>query len=390
MRVLFFNYEYPPLGGGAGNATFFLLKEFAKLPDLEVDLVTSSFDDKMHVQDLGGGVTVYQIPIGKTGKEFELHHQTKKDLIRYAHRAFWFSRKLLRRNKYDLTHSFFTVPCGALSRYFWFSRKLPYIVSLRGADVPGYSERFDNMYAKLLPMIKNIWKNSAQVVSNSAGLKELAAENFPAEKIAIIPNGVDTEEFQPRPESRPAGKFIITPGASRLTERKGLNYLIEAVKLIEKECPQVELKIMGDGNAKEQLEAQVKELALEERVEFIGRVPREKTTAYYQEASVFVLLSLNEGMSNALLEAISCGLPVITTNTGGTAELVKDGVNGFVVEKQNPEQVAACIKKFKNNRSLLQAMGKESRAKAEQMSWQNVARQYHELYRKVGQVKEGK
>ncbi len=383
MRVLFFNYEYPPLGGGAGNATYFLLKEFAKILDLEVDLVTASFDDKKHIQKVSDKVTVYQIPSGKTGETAQLHYQKKKDFILYTWRAFLFSRKLMKQHHYDLTHSFFTVPCGALSRYFRFSHKLPYIISLRGADVPGYSERFDSLYGKLLPLIKNIWRYAGQVVANSAGLKDLAARNFSAEKISIIPNGVDTEEFQPQPELRPAGKFVITPGASRLTERKGLNYLIEAVKLIEKKYPQVELKIMGDGNAKEQLEAQVKELALEERVEFIGRVPREKTTAYYQAASVFVLPSLNEGMSNALLEAISCGLPVIVTDTGGTSELITDGEGGFIVEAKNSEQIAERLSRLIEDEALREKMGAVNRRKAEEMSWTSVAQQYAELYQKV-------
>lgn len=385
MRILFFNYEYPPLGGGAGNATFFLLKEFAKIPELKVDLVTSSFDQREYTREISEGVKVYQIPIGKTGKEFELHHQTKQDLIYYAWAAFWFSRKLLKENKYDLTHSFFTVPCGALSRYFksWFSHRLPYVISLRGADVPGYSERFDRIYEVLLPVIKNIWKNSAQVVSNSSGLKELAARNFPAEKIAIIPNGVDTEEFNPTKFGKKDNLTLKIICVSRLTRRKSINTLIEAMAILKREGRKVKLEIAGEGEDRARLEKLTQQNDLTETVSFVGLIEHEKIAEFYAGGNVFALTSLNEGMSNTILEAIAMGLPIITTNTGGTAELVENETNGFVVEKEKPTQVAECIKKLQDNQELLHSMGKQSRTRAEAMSWQNVARQYFELYREI-------
>ncbi|HHX58361.1 MAG TPA: glycosyltransferase family 4 protein [Candidatus Moranbacteria bacterium] len=383
MRVLFFNYEYPPLGGGAGNATFFLLKEFAKISTLEVDLVTSSFDQKKRIEKISDKITVYQIPIGKTGNEFELHHQTKQDLVRYTWAAYWFSRKLLKKNEYDLTHSFFTVPCGALSRWFKFSCKLPYIVSLRGADVPGYSERFDKMYEILLPMIKNIWKNSSQVVSNSTGLKELAAQNFSADKIAIIPNGVDTKEFNPARFNKKPNTVLKIICVSRLTRRKSINTLIEAVAILKKEKRKVKLEVAGEGEDRARLEKLVREHQLEEEVEFVGLIDHDQVADFYTQADIFALTSLNEGMSNTILEAIAMGLPIITTNTGGTAELVEDEKNGFIVAKENPEQVANCIKKLEDNQKLLKAMGAESRIKAEKMSWEKVAQEYFKLYQKV-------
>ncbi|KKP69849.1 MAG: Glycosyltransferase, partial [Candidatus Moranbacteria bacterium GW2011_GWE2_35_164] len=110
---LFFNYEYPPLGGGAANATFCILREFSKITDLEVDLITSSINEKYSVEKIGGNITIYKVPIGKNSNN--LHFQSQKDLIVYAWRALILANKLIKKNKYDLTHSFFTVPCGAIS-----------------------------------------------------------------------------------------------------------------------------------------------------------------------------------------------------------------------------------------------------------------------------------
>ena len=82
MRILFLNYEYPPLGGGAGNATAYLLKEFAKIPGLEVDLVTSAIDKKYQLEKIGENIRIHRLPIGKNPKN--LHFQSQKDLLIYA------------------------------------------------------------------------------------------------------------------------------------------------------------------------------------------------------------------------------------------------------------------------------------------------------------------
>jgi len=110
MRVLFFNYEYPPLGGGAANATSYILKEYSKISGLELDLITSSIDSEYHLEKIGENISIHRLPIGKN--ESNLHFQSEKDLMAYSLKAYFFSMKLIRRarkenRKYALSHSFF-------------------------------------------------------------------------------------------------------------------------------------------------------------------------------------------------------------------------------------------------------------------------------------------
>lgn len=140
---------------------------------------------------------------------------------------------------------------------------------------------------------------------------------------------------------------------------------------------------MGDGDEKYNLQNLAKELKIEEKVEFLGRIPHKETPKYYQEASVFVLPSFNEGMSNAMLEALATGLPIISTNTGGAKELVKDGINGFIVEKENEEDIAKKIIILIENPDFREKIGRESRKIAETMSWKKVAGEYLEVYNKI-------
>lgn len=385
MKILFLNYEYPPLGGGAANATFYLLREFSKLQDLEVDLVTSSVDCEYHFEKIRGNINIHKIPIGKD--KDNLHYQSQKDLIVYAWKAYFFSRKLIRKNKYDLSHSFFSVPCGFISLLLKWRRKIPYVVSLRGADVPGYSERFSVIYKFLTPLIKVIWKNASLVVSNSEGLKNLALKTKPDQEIKVIYNGADIEEFKPGLDSEYLGGTFRIICVSRITGRKGIRYLIEAVSQLISKYPQIRLQIVGEGNEKKNLEEQVKKLKLENVVEFCGLIKHQNLPDYYRKSNVFVLPSLNEGMSNTMLEALASGLPIIATDTGGTRELIKGDINGLLIKMRDSGDIAQKIEILIQNKDLRQKMGKESRSLAEKFSWKNVAGQYAAVYKNIESAK---
>lgn len=381
MRILFLNYEYPPLGGGAGNATAYLLKEFTKIPDLRVDLVTSAIDEKYQLEKIGENIKIHRLPIGKNQKN--LHFQSQKDILIYAWKAYWFSRKLLQSGKLDATLSFFSVPCGFLAWRLKKEFEIPYVVSLRGADVPGFSERFNWLYKILTPFIKKIWQEAANVIAASQGLKDLALKTNPDQKMDIIPNGIDIHQFRPSFFDFTFQKTFPILCVTRITPRKNIRYLIEAFDKLCKIYTHLRLQIIGEGDEKVNLEKMVKDLGLEKQINFAGLVPHEKLPAYYQSAGVFVLPSQNEGMSNSMLEALSSGLPLLATDTGGTQELVENGVNGFILKMKSAEDIAEKLEILIQDEELRKRMGAASRKKAERMSWQNVANKYISLFNEI-------
>jgi len=382
MRILFFNYEYPPLGGGAGNATKYILKEFSNLENLQVDLITSATDEKYSEEKISDNITIYKLPIGKNGSN--LHYQSQKELLIYAWKAFWFANKLAKKNKYDLTHSFFTVPCGAISLWLKFYRKIPYIVSLRGSDVPGYSERFSFIYAILTPLIKFIWKQSAFTVANSLGFKNLALKTNPKQEIKVITNGINGDEFRFKGLEKidcERKDFKIICG-TRVTHRKGIRFIVEALNLLVEKNLNVSLNIIGEGNEREELEKRVAELQLKDKVNFIGVVEHSRLPEIYANANVYVSASFNEGMSNTSLEALAVGLPIIATDTGGTFETVKENENGFVIKMSSAQDIAEKVEIIYNDCAKEKSMSQKSRAMAEKMSWKNIAEEYFELYKR--------
>lgn len=383
MKILFLNYEYPPLGGGAGNATAYLLEEFASEKNLEVHLVTSAMGDITEHIRVGGEVFVHRVPIGKSKER--LHSQSLLEIVRFFWSGLRTSRKLVRSSgsKFDVTLAFFGFPCGAQALILKWLYGIPYVVALRGSDVPGYNEKYRFLYPLFRPLIRLIWSQAATVIPNSAGLCDLAAKTAPKQAFHIIENGVDTKHFSPDSAKRPKDEFIITPGASRLTERKGLRYLIEAVALLAPRFPELCLKILGEGSARFGLETLVREKGVAERVKFLGRIPREATAQYYQEASLFVLPSLNEGMSNAMLEALASGLPIIATDTGGTKELLRPGENGVVVPMKSIPALAEAIEFFLVDRTKIDQYGQASRDLAEKKSWHTVAQSFLEILKQA-------
>jgi len=357
LKILMLNYEFPPLGGGAGNATYYLLKEFAKNKELEIDLITSS-TDKERIEKFSENITIYFLDINKKGN---LHYQSQKDLLKYSWKAYKLAKKLKKEKNYNLCHAFFGIPCG----YIAMKLKMPYMVSLRGSDVPFYNKRFywlDKFIFKRIS--KKVWKNSKATITNSAGLKELAINSSPKQEISVITNGIDTNEFKPLKNKKNNTQIkLISTG--RLIERKGYQYLIPALKGLD-----VKLQLIGDGN----LTKELKEMAKDLDVEFLGKKEHKELPKFLQRADIFILPSLNEGMSNSILEAMSCGLPIITTDTGGSKELIKG--NGYIIKKSDSESIRQAIEQYLKNPKTIKIQGNKSRKITESNNWEKIAQDY--------------
>jgi len=363
-RALILNYEFPPLGGGAANATYYLLKEFGLRPDLEVTLITSSVNEE-RVESFTENCTIHYLDIGKNGN---IHYQSQADLLKYSWKAYRRSKALIRQNSFDVVHAFFGIPCGFIAM----NLGLPYIVSLRGSDVPFYNRRFywqDKILFKRLS--KLIWRKASFVVANSSGLAQLAVKSAQKQSVSIIPNGIDNDAFETAlPGSREGSIQLISTG--RLIPRKGYDLLIEAMAGI----PELSARIIGDGPEKERLQKLAEELKVQ--IEFLGSMDHKEIPALLSKADLFVLPSFNEGMSNAALEALAAGLPVILTDVGGSVELIEN--NGWIIDPHSVDQLRTSLKDAIAKKESLKDLGIQSKRIAQRMSWSNVANAYFELY----------
>jgi glycosyltransferase involved in cell wall biosynthesis len=281
---------------------------------------------------------------------------------------------MFEKKNYQVSHSFFAFPSGYIS--YRLKAEIPYIISLRGSDVPGFNERFLMQYFFLAPIFKRIWRGAEAVIANSHDLKSLALKTCPDLHMDIIYNGIDTDEFSPY-ERVSDGSFNILC-VSRLIARKGVDYLIKALPDILKCHANTKLIIVGEGNMEFELKELTSSLGIVDSVIFRGYVPHEELPCIYKESDIFVLPSLWEGMSNSLLEAIASGLPVMVTDTGGTKELIRD--NGIIIPKGDSSAISESVIRLLNNKELRSSMGLKSREIAMKFSWKNVAEQYIKYY----------
>ncbi len=378
MRILFLNYEYPPLGGGAANATRYLLSEYAKRNNLEVDLVTTAADNRERVEEVSPSVRIHYISINKSPER--LTHQSMRDLLLYTYHGLRTARQLQQKHRYDIIHAFFGVPCGWMARMI--AGSLPYIVSLRGSDVPGFSDRYNRIYPLLRGIIRQVWKSAAAVVANSEQLRTLALATAPDQRIHLIPNGVDTTRFVPRTTPRDPDAPFTVLAAARLMRRKGIRYALDAFARLSDDFPDRPMRMIiagGDGDAADELRLQAAGLSCHDRITFTGHLNQDALIDAYQQADVFVFPSLNEGMSNNMLEALACGVPVIITRTGGS-EVVTNGEQGFIVDRADASAIRDALAILLEDEERRERMGAAARARAEEYSWKTVADAYEKLY----------
>jgi glycosyltransferase involved in cell wall biosynthesis len=376
MRILMLNNEFPPLGGGTGVVNYHLLKQFSRYHDVWVDVVTSSGNLNTYaVEQFAPRIVVYKLPIHADN----IHHATNCELMTYAWRAWRWSRKLLKKQRYDLSFAFAGVPAGAISYMLKLSSKLPYLISLQGPDVPGFEERYNYLYPILKPLIRRIWKSAGKVTAISDEHRRLANQTMPALCIPIIHNGVDIKNFEPAKKQR-LDKRVNILCVGRLIARKGQHHLLRAfANLLVHHGQRAKLTLVGVGDAEEQLRSLATDLQLTDAIEFAGFVPREKIPEIYAQADIFVLPSQNEGMSIALLEAMASGLPVIVTDTGGTTELVEEKKNGLIIPWADISSLTEAMTIMVQNTELRTQMGQESRKIVTQFSWPTVAQSYLDL-----------
>jgi len=207
--------------------------------------------------------------------------------------------------------------------------------------------------------------------------------------IAVVPNGVDLQKFKVqnskfKTENTNAGeKGKVVVSASRLVKKNGIADLILSLKFLPVD---VSLWLLGEGGEKKYLEKLVQDSGLTNRVKFLGFVPAEKLAEYYHQADVFSRPSYSEGLGNAFLEAMACGLPVVATSVGGIKDFLIDGQTGFVCEVGSPESIATKISFIldsQNKEKVDMVITNAHEMVLEKYDWEKIAPQFDNIFKQL-------
>ena len=203
---------------------------------------------------------------------------------------------------------------------------------------------------------------------------------MPSVSIDVIPNGVELDRFFPA-ETAEKSEVLRLLTVGRLSVTKRIEMLIDTVEILHRTAIKLHLTIVGGGKMEQQFRNIVTERELNGVIEITGRMDSENMPEVYRRNDIFISASMQEGMSNAMLEAMSSGLPIVTTRCEGLAELI-DG-NGLIVELDNIEEIAKAVKRLADDPELYKQMSTAARKQAEKFDWANVASSYIEQYRKI-------
>lgn len=249
----------------------------------------------------------------------------------------------------------------------------PRITSVWGEDVFDFPKR--SIVHGLL--LKFVLARSTCVLSTSRVMAEETA-NYTKKTVQVTPFGIDLNRFKPFSPKDPLFRSdeIVIGTVKTLEERYGIHYLIRAFKRVAEENPELPLRllIVGGGSQQQELQQLVRDLGIEEKTAFTGRVPFRDIPNYQNMLSVSVSVSItdSESFGVAIVEASACGVPVIVSDAGGLPEVVEDGKTGIVVPQRNAEATAEAIHTLIEDPALRERMGRAGRKRVEEhYDWRN-------------------
>lgn len=382
MKLLLINNEFPPIGGGGSTVTKYAIDYLIKAGH-DVTLITSRFRD-LPKKEVINGATIIRIPTIRRYRDF----CSMWELVIFGISALIYTFIYTSRNKIDFIQAYFAVPAGWVAWIIYKVKGIPYGVYFGGSDIPKANpSRYQKIYPLITPLLRTIWRNAKFRTVCSQELVRLGKEADSTVDFKLIPNGVETDRFKPidRPENTKVKILFI----GRLIPRKGFQRVLQALpRLRELANVPFEVEVVGTGAYRTELDDIAEKLGVTELVRYVGIVPYDKLEQSYQYADIFVLTSLSEGMPSVILEAMGCALPVVASDVGGNNEIVKHGVNGYLVKNDDTVEILAqYLAELVNNQALRKKMGQESRTIAHQYDWKNIMKEYDTLYTEYGTSK---
>lgn len=282
------------------------------------------------------------------------------------------------RSPFDVLHCHGVYPPGYVGASFSRLTGVPFVITPHGGDIKLNGHGFVINSGVTEKIRKTLERAHAVTAISDIVRSRLLALGAREEKIHVIPNGVFSDRLRPSGKSTVSGPpYVLYLG--RLAAIKDVDILIQAFSSIKAD-ENIHLKIAGEGREMDRLKGLAKELGIAHRVDFLGTVRGEEKVHLLQHALFFVSPRIMNNLGIANLEALSSGLPLITTKTEEVHNIIKDGENGFLVTPKNAEELAARMEVLMNDRHLRERMSEKALATGKLFDWNNIVKQYLDIY----------
>jgi len=379
MKVIQVAFNFPPEIGGVGQHVWNLSNYLTK-KGTEVAVITLPTTKNLHRREF---------------TNFSIYRVSALPLPPFEPiplNMFGLLRALVNAQNFNLVHlhghfSFLSFFGSFLTRFL----KIPYVITDHGEGLPlSLISRIHGIIRSSL-MAKHVLGLSRKIISvNLYEVRALTRRyGLSRDKIIVIPNGVDTCQFNMLPTSNQVlfsewqdKKVVLSGGV--LAQWKGFEFLIHAMKLVVREDEDTRLLITGDGPDRSRLQDIVASLGLREYVKFLGYCEANLIPSYHKLSYMYVLPSIYDVCPTSVLEAMASGKPVIVTSFGGQKELVADGKNGMIVPPTDAKSLSKAMLTLLSSEDLALRMGKEGRKMVEEkFAWSKVSEKILQVYKDI-------
>jgi glycosyltransferase involved in cell wall biosynthesis len=379
MKILFCNYEYPPLGGGGGMFTSFIAKEMAN--HHEVTVFTSQARG-LPSQQVVEGVTIIRVPVLFRKQEAVASLISMMTFIPMAIRI---GKGLLQNNNYDLINTHFALPTGpvgdALARY----AGIPNVLTLHGGDVYDPSKFISpHRNPVLRAWIRRLLRKADRVVVNSndtlGNMRRYYSDDIDVIKIELgIPSQDVGKALRGNYGCKTGEVLLVTVG--RLIARKAMYQLISVMASLKEE--NARLLILGRGPQEKLLIKTRNRKGLENKIIFLGHVDENEKYGILKMCDIYVSTSLHEGFGLSFLEAMHCELPVVCYEHGGQNDFLRNGETGYLVSLNDVDVFKNRCELLIRNPDLRKKFGENNRRIVKEFYIDNCVSKYENLFSSI-------
>ncbi len=380
MKILFCNYEYPPLGGGGGVVMRALARELARRH--EVTVITSQALDLERESD-DGGVRVLRAPVFFRN---QLAVANFPSMLAYLPSAVLRGLSLRRSTAFDVINTHFVVPSGPVGHVLARAFGAPNVLSVHGGDLYDPSKRSSpHRHAWLRAPIRRMLNAADAVVGQSRDTVRRVADIYGVQRaVELIPLGIDRP--LPAPDATraqfgiPADAFVMLT-IGRVVARKSPVQLVDA--LVKCNRPRAHLVLVGDGPESDAVRQAAASAGVAERVHLLGFVTEQQKSAALAVADIFVSSSQHEGFGLVFLEAMAFGLPVVCYDRGGQTDFLHTPATGHVVKLNDVAALTSAIVDLHDNPEQRRACAQYNRRQVEAYFIDRCAERYEAIFEQV-------
>lgn len=351
--------------GGRENGVRFHFFKYAPLPQLNVFGYAGGLRADTHLK----GSAIAAAPVA----------------LAMGWQAAW---RVARKVRATVMHGHWVIPGGVIATFAAGGR--PVVISLHGSDV-FVAER----YRLARMMARSAFRRAGWITACSDDLRTRAiALGAPADRIEVVPYGVDAARFRPDADARDATRAALRLGADdpllfavgRLVQKKGFDYLIDATVALLTRWPRLHLVIAGSGDLEGALRARAEALGVADRVRLPGAINQQEVPAWLAAADVVVVPSIHDeagnvdGLPNVVLEALASGTPLVATRIGGISAVARDGETALLVPERDAGALARAIERLLTDAGERKRLGVAAREEASERGWDRVAQRFEAAY----------